>query len=75
MGWFPLMAPMGTPQPIIEKISADLRVVLAQPELQKRFLDLGTFVRPMSPQEVTAFIQRERSVWQPVVRRIGFGNK
>jgi len=75
MGWFPLMAPMGTPQPIIEKISADLRVVLAQPELQKRFLDLGTFVRPMSPQEVTAFIQHERSVWQPVVRRIGFDNK
>jgi tripartite-type tricarboxylate transporter receptor subunit TctC len=74
MGWFPLMAPTRTLQPIIEKISADLRVVLAQPELQKRFLDLGTFVRPMSPQQVGAFIQHERSVWQPVVRRIGFGN-
>jgi tripartite-type tricarboxylate transporter receptor subunit TctC len=75
MGWFPLMAPTGTPQPIIDKIGADLRVVLAQSELQKRFIDLGTFVRPMSPQEVTTFIQHEQSVWQPVVRRIGFGNK
>jgi tripartite-type tricarboxylate transporter receptor subunit TctC len=75
MGWFPLLAPTGTPQAIIDKISADLRTVLAQPELQKRFADLGTFVRPMSPQQVAAFIQHEQRVWQPVVRRIGFGSK
>jgi tripartite-type tricarboxylate transporter receptor subunit TctC len=73
MGWFPLLAPTGTPQPIVDKVNADLRTILAQPELQKRFRDLGTFVRPMSPDEVTAFISNEQKVWRPVVRQIGFG--
>jgi len=74
MGWFPLLAPTGTPPAIVDKVNADLRTVLAQPELQKRFRDLGTFVRPMSPDEVTAFIRNEQNVWRPVVRQIGFGS-
>jgi tripartite-type tricarboxylate transporter receptor subunit TctC len=75
MGWFPLLAPVGTPKAIVDKINADLGKVLSQPELQKRFRDLGTFVRPMSPAETTAFIRREQEVWRPVVRSVGFGKQ
>jgi tripartite-type tricarboxylate transporter receptor subunit TctC len=75
MGWFPLLAPAGTPQSTVDQINADLRTILAQPELLKRFRDLGTFVRPMSPAETTAFIHNEQNVWRPVVRAIGFGKQ
>jgi tripartite-type tricarboxylate transporter receptor subunit TctC len=73
MGWFPLMAPRGTPEAIIRKVNRDLETVLRQPELRQRFQDLGTFTRPMLSAEVTEFIRGEQQLWRPVVRQIGLG--
>ena len=67
MGWFALMAPPGTPAPIAQKISDDLRTVLARPELQQRFKDLGTYIRPTTPAELTAFIRDQQRIWRPVI--------
>lgn len=67
MGWFALMAPPGTPAPLAAKISADLRTVLARAELQKRFEDLGTYIRPTTPEELTAFIVEQQQIWRPVI--------
>jgi tripartite-type tricarboxylate transporter receptor subunit TctC len=67
MGWFALMAPPGTPAPLAKKISDDLKTVLARPELQKRFEDLGTYMRPSTPEELTAFIHEQQKIWQPVI--------
>jgi tripartite-type tricarboxylate transporter receptor subunit TctC len=67
MGWFALMAPPGTPAPLAKKISDDLKTVLARPELQKRFEDLGTYIRPTSPEELTVFIHEQQKIWQPVI--------
>jgi tripartite-type tricarboxylate transporter receptor subunit TctC len=71
MGWFALMAPAGTPKAILTKVNADLNTALGEPELQRRLEDLGAFVRPMSPAEVTEFIRTEQRVWRPVVRQSG----
>ena len=67
MGWFALMAPPGTPAPLARKISDDLRTVLAKPELKKRFEDLGTYIRPTTPEELTAFIREQQAIWRPVI--------
>jgi tripartite-type tricarboxylate transporter receptor subunit TctC len=67
MGWFALMAPPGTPAPLAQKISDDLRKVLASPELQKRFEDLGTYIRPTTPEELTVFIREQQQIWRPVI--------
>jgi len=67
MGWFALMAPPGTPVPLARKISDDLRTVLAKPELKKRFEDLGTYIRPTTPEELTAFIREQQAIWRPVI--------
>jgi tripartite-type tricarboxylate transporter receptor subunit TctC len=67
IGWFALMAPPGTPAPLARKISDDLRTVLAKPELKKRFEDLGTYIRPTTPEELTAFIREQQAVWRPVI--------
>jgi tripartite-type tricarboxylate transporter receptor subunit TctC len=71
MGWFVVMAPAGTPEPILRKLSQDLNNVLDRPEVRARFQDIGSFVRSMSPAEVTAYIQDEQRIWRPLVKQIG----
>jgi len=69
MGWFALMAPPGTPAPVAQKISADLRSVLAKPEVKKRFEDLGTYLRPGTPEDLTRFIREQQAIWRPVIAK------
>jgi len=69
-GWQALMAPAGVPDSIIEKINADLRTVLSQPDVIKKFETLGTYPHPMSPRETSAFLRAERDLWWPIVRKI-----
>jgi tripartite-type tricarboxylate transporter receptor subunit TctC len=69
-GWQALMAPAGVSDAIIQKINADLRVVLAQPDVIKKFEALGSYPHPMTPQETTAFLRAERDLWWPIVRKI-----
>ena len=49
LGWFALMGPPGTPEPVAKKISDDLRAVLNEPALKKRFEDIASYINPMSP--------------------------
>jgi tripartite-type tricarboxylate transporter receptor subunit TctC len=65
------MAPAGTPQILREKVSADLRDLLAQPALTQKFATLGTYPRPLSPTEVADFIRQQRETWSPLVQKIG----
>jgi tripartite-type tricarboxylate transporter receptor subunit TctC len=71
-GWFALLAPAGTPEPIVRQVSGDLRRVVEMPEVKKKLADLATFTQPMSPEETTAFVRSEQETWKPVVRQIGF---
>jgi tripartite-type tricarboxylate transporter receptor subunit TctC len=75
LGWFAIMAPPGTPAPIAAKISADLRVVLDQPELKKRFQDIASYTRPMTPDELLAYIREEQELWKPVIAQVGMKGK
>jgi tripartite-type tricarboxylate transporter receptor subunit TctC len=75
MGWFALMAPAGTPEPIVRQVNKDLATVLDLPELRKSFQDLGTFVRPMSPDETTKFIRGEQQTWRPIVRSLNLAQQ
>jgi tripartite-type tricarboxylate transporter receptor subunit TctC len=70
-GWFPLLAPAGTPDGIVRKVGEDLRTVLDHQGVRQRLADLGTFARPMSGAETTEFIRREQELWRPVVKQIG----
>jgi tripartite-type tricarboxylate transporter receptor subunit TctC len=68
-GWFALMGPARTPDPIVQKINDDLRAVLDQPDLRQTFENLGTYARPMSPKETGEFIKAEQKIWQPLARK------
>ena len=70
-GWFALMAPAGTPDGVVQKISDDLRAVLKDDDLRRRIEMIGTYALPMTRAETAEFIRREQETWQPVVRDVG----
>jgi tripartite-type tricarboxylate transporter receptor subunit TctC len=69
--WFALFAPKGTPAAIVAKLNQEVRKALETPELQKRFADLGGEIRPMSPDELAAYVRAEHDKWAKVVKTAG----
>ena len=69
-GWAVLVAPLGTPQAIVNKASADLSKVVVEPELVKKLATLGSYARPMTAGDATAFVHKQQSMWQPVLDEI-----
>lgn len=72
IGFYAAMAHARTPEPMSARLSADLRAALAQPAIAKRFAEMGFYVKPMTREEVAAFIRKEREIWGGVVKRTGF---
>jgi tripartite-type tricarboxylate transporter receptor subunit TctC len=69
-GWNVLLAPIGTPEPMIRKASADLRKALDHPETKSKLASLGAFLHPMTPEQVTAFAQEQQRTWRPVAEKV-----
>jgi tripartite-type tricarboxylate transporter receptor subunit TctC len=69
-GWIVLMAPTGVPDAIIQKLNADLRAVVAMPDVIERFQALGTYSRVLTPAQTTEFVRSEEKLWWPIVRQI-----
>ena len=69
-GWQVLVAPIGTPEQIIAKISEDLRKVVSDPDFKKTIATRGSYTRALSPKEAIAFVQAEQQKWKPVLELI-----
>jgi tripartite-type tricarboxylate transporter receptor subunit TctC len=69
-GWQALLAPLGTPAPIISKVSADMTKVVNDPDFKTKLATFGNYPHAMTPDEVTAFIAKEQEKWAPVVQKI-----
>ena len=70
MGWQGLVAPVGTPEAIVRKASEDLRKVISDPAFKAQLAGRGSYPLPMSPAEVTAFIQDQQRQWAPVLQQL-----
>jgi tripartite-type tricarboxylate transporter receptor subunit TctC len=68
--WTLLLAPKGTPLPILRKLHNDMRIVLDDPEIRARLALNGGYVRHMTPEQVTAFVQSEQSTWRPILEQV-----
>jgi tripartite-type tricarboxylate transporter receptor subunit TctC len=69
--WHMLLAPAGTPRPIIDKLNAALRVALADPKLQKTFAEGGIYEYPSeqeTPEAAAALLKSEIALWGDVIR-------
>jgi tripartite-type tricarboxylate transporter receptor subunit TctC len=69
--WFAIFAPARTPPEIVAKLNAEVLKALADPELQKRFADIGGEIRPYKPDELGAFVKAEIEKWAKVVKTSG----
>ncbi len=69
-GWIVLMAPAGVPDAIVKKVNADLRKVVAMPDVQTRFHTLGTYTRDLTPGQTGEFMRNEEKLWWPIVREV-----
>ena len=68
--WLAVLAPNGTPEPIIAKASEALRAALEMADVREPLAARGSFARPMSPDEVTAFIRDQQILWKPAIEQI-----
>jgi tripartite-type tricarboxylate transporter receptor subunit TctC len=68
--WTVMLAPVGTPDAIIRKVHADLRTALEDPEVKTKFAANGAFVRHMTPEQVTEFVQSEQKTWRPILEQV-----
>lgn len=69
--WNGLFAPAGTPRPVLERLEAETRAIVASPEMKKRFAELGVQGVGSSAQEFSAFLKTETIKWAEVIRTAG----
>jgi tripartite-type tricarboxylate transporter receptor subunit TctC len=69
--WHMLLAPAGTPRPIVDKLNSALRAALADAKLNKTFADGGMDLYPQeeeTPEAASALLNREIKLWGEVIR-------
>lgn len=69
--WFGLFAPAATPAPALERLRADLGVVLADPDLSSAFARTGGRVLNLGPAETRALVDRDIVRWTELIRAAG----
>jgi tripartite-type tricarboxylate transporter receptor subunit TctC len=69
-GWNVLLAPVGTPDAIVRKASADLRKAMDDAEVKAKLAQLGAYVHAMTPEEVTQFALEQQRTWRPVAEKV-----
>jgi len=69
--WLGLVAPRGTPAPIIDKLQGETAKILNDPGVKARADAVGLYPASSTPAEFSAFIRTEAARWQPVVKKSG----
>ena len=71
VGWYGLLAPLGTPKNIVNKISSEIARALKTTEVQERLVSTGAEAVESSPAEFTKFLEKETLRWGKVLREAG----
>jgi tripartite-type tricarboxylate transporter receptor subunit TctC len=67
--WLGLMAPAGTPKPIIDKLNAAVNAAIKRTEVVKQWTTQGALPMSMSPEEFDKFLRGDIVKWAEVVRK------
>ncbi len=73
--WLGLAAPAGTPEPVVRRLSADMRRIAADPEFQQSLANLGSEASPSAPAEMRTMVEREIVRWKAVVDKAGIAQQ
>ena len=72
--WHAMYAPKGTPKAVVDKLVSSLQTALTNPDLQKRFADLGSVIYPVSmqtPDGLARHLKSEIDKWGPIIKKAG----
>jgi tripartite-type tricarboxylate transporter receptor subunit TctC len=70
-GWFAVVAPAGTPRPIIERLNGILTAAIKRPDIEQRLTALAIQPLTSTPEELAAMIPAEIKKWGQVIRDAG----
>ncbi|TDR85445.1 Bug family tripartite tricarboxylate transporter substrate binding protein [Enterovirga rhinocerotis] len=71
ISWNGILAPRGTPPAVVTRLNRAVVAALDVPQLKERFAQLGSFIRPSSPEEFGAYLGSEIDKWGEIVRLSG----
>jgi tripartite-type tricarboxylate transporter receptor subunit TctC len=66
--WIGVMAPAGTPQPIVDRLNTEINKILSRPELKAAWQQQGSNPMVMKPDEFGAMIESETERWAKVIK-------
>ena len=69
--WYGVLAPKGTPKPIVEKLHVDIVKVLRSPETARAIAAQGAEPVGNAPDEFTAYLRAEIAKWTKVIKDAG----
>ncbi|HEX3678146.1 MAG TPA: tripartite tricarboxylate transporter substrate binding protein [Galbitalea sp.] len=67
--WYSLLAPAGTPRPIIDKLAGEIVAILRLPDVRERIAALGNEIETSTPQQFDERIRKEIAMWQKVLKK------
>ena len=70
-GWFVLLAPKGTPKPMIVKLNQEITGALADQSLRDKITEQGAVPIAMSPEELGKFMSAETDKWRDIITKAG----
>jgi tripartite-type tricarboxylate transporter receptor subunit TctC len=69
--WYGVLAPAGTPRPIVTRLNAEIVAVMHSNEMKERLATMATEPVTSTPEEFGDLIRREIAKWAKVVRAAG----
>jgi tripartite-type tricarboxylate transporter receptor subunit TctC len=67
--WYAFFAPKGTPPAVVAKLNAEMRAILADPEVKASFDKVGLDVASSSPDDLMTLMKRDNPRWLEVIRK------
>jgi tripartite-type tricarboxylate transporter receptor subunit TctC len=71
IGWFGLLAPGGTPAPVVSRLAAETAAVMRQPDIKDKLAAAALEPWVTTPEEFLTFIRTETAKWGRVIRESG----
>jgi len=69
--WFGLVAPRGTPRPLVDKLNAEVVAAMADPAVKSRFVEFGAEPMSTTPDDFARYISLEVVKWRELIARAG----
>ncbi len=70
-GWYGMLAPAGTPRPVVMRLNREIVAAVQTPEVKSRFDDALVTVNTGTPEEFTVFLKGEAARWSQLIKTVG----